>query len=95
MRQMERKVRNLKREREALRMYGAKHEEIFEMNQKIESATDQYKEFCSQIGKKPSTSNLRYEVGTSDLHKTKAYKDYLKAKDEGLRNSETPSTLKE
>ena len=95
MRQMERKVRNLKREREALRLYGAKQEEIFEMNQKIETATDQYKEFCSQIGKKPSAPNLRYEVGTSDLHKTKAYKDYLKAKEEGLRNSEAPSTLKE
>lgn len=76
MRQLERKVRNLKRECEALKQYGASKEEIFEIKQKIETATEKYRTFCTDIGIKPSSSNIRYECGASDLKKTKAFKEY-------------------
>lgn len=76
MRLLERRVRALKREKEALKLYGADKEELYRMDQKISNATDEYKEFCKAVGMKPSAPNLRYEVGSADLHKTKAYKDY-------------------
>lgn len=77
MRLLERRVRALKREKEALKLYGADKEELYRMDQKISNATDEYKEFCKAVGMKPSAPNLRYEVGSADLHKTKAYKDYV------------------
>lgn len=77
MRTMERKIKALKREKDALKTYGADKETIRRMDVKIQDATDDYRTFCHECNIKPSSANIRYESGTSDLKKTKAYKDYL------------------
>lgn len=80
MRQLERKIRNLKREKEALKLYGADKDELNKVDVKIKEAEANYKDFCKKADVKPSPRNTRYEVGTSDLHKTQAYKEYISAK---------------
>lgn len=71
MRSMERSVRALKREKEALKSLGM---DTTEIQAKISRKTAEYKEFCGMCGINPKTSRLRYECGTSDLKKTKAWK---------------------
>lgn len=71
MRSMERAVRALKREREALDRQGM---DTKEMDAKIRQKTAAYKDFCETCKIKPKTKRLRYECGTSDLRKTKAWK---------------------
>lgn len=86
MRQLERKIRNLKREKEALKLYGADKDELNKVDVKIKEAEANYKDFCKKADVKPSPRNTRYEVGTSDLHKTQAYKEYEKRSQETLTN---------
>ena len=45
-----------------------------EVRAKIKGKTAEYKEFCNACGVPAATSKLRYECGTSDLKKTKAWK---------------------
>lgn len=78
MRQMEWKIRNLKREKEALKKFGADKESIAKVDVKISEASRKYNQFCKDIDQRPRTENVRYEVGSTDLHKTQAYKDYQK-----------------
>lgn len=80
MRQMERKIRNLKREREAVARYSneTKSEDLAKIDAKISKATREYKEFCNKCGIQPSSENIRYEANSSDLTKTEAYKQYSK-----------------
>ena len=73
MRSMERSVRALKREKEALKSLGM---DTTEIQAKISRKTAEYKEFCGMCGINPKTSRLRYECGTSDLKKTNAWKKY-------------------
>lgn len=73
MRSMERNVRALKREREALAILG---DDVTEVNAKIKRKTAEYKEFCRTCGVTEKTSRLRYECKTSDLKKTKAWKSF-------------------
>lgn len=73
MRSMERSVRALKREKEALKSLGM---DTTEIQAKISRKTAEYKELCGMCGINPKTSRLRYECGTSDLKKTKAWKKY-------------------
>lgn len=73
MRQMERKVRALKRERDALK---ALNQPVEQINNRIKEKTDEYTDFCEKYNLKPHTANLRVEAGSSDIQKTKAYKDY-------------------
>lgn len=73
MRSMERAVRALKREKEAL---GKLDMDTKEMDAKIRQKTAAYKEFCETCRIKPKTERLRYECGTSDLRKTKAWKKF-------------------
>lgn len=70
MRSMERAVRALKREKEAL---AALDMDTTEIKAKISRKTAEYKAFCKQCGVKEKTERLRYECGTSDLKKTKAW----------------------
>lgn len=46
------------------------------INAKIKGKTEEYKEFCNACGVPEKTSRLRYESGTADLKKTKAWKAY-------------------
>lgn len=79
MRAMERAVRALKREKEALKALG---NDTAEITARIGSKTAEYKQFCKDCGISAKPARLRYESGTSDLKKTKAWKDYEKSKDE-------------
>lgn len=75
MRSMERNIRALKREKEAIKalpeVLGLDAQEI---DAKIKRKTAEYKEFCQICGQPEKTSRLRYECGTSDIKKTKAWK---------------------
>lgn len=73
MRSMERSVRALKREKEALETLGM---DTTEIRAKIKRRTAEYKEFCRACGVPEATSHLRYECGTSDLKKTQAWKEF-------------------
>ncbi len=73
MRSMERAVRALKREKEAMDRQGM---DTKEMEAKIRQKTAAYKDFCETCKIKPKTERLRYECGTSDLRKTKAWKKF-------------------
>lgn len=73
MRSMERGVRALKREKEALEALGM---DTTEMKAKIKRKTAEYKEFCKTCNIRPKTERLRYESDTSDLKKTDAWKKF-------------------
>lgn len=73
MRSMERAVRALKREKEVLGRMGMDTKEI---DAKIKRKTEEYKEFCKTCHVKENTARMRYECGTSDLKKTKAWKEF-------------------
>lgn len=78
MRAMERAVRALKREKEAL---GALGMDSTETDAKIRRKTAEYKEFCKTCGVPEKTTKLRYESGTSNIRKTRAWQQYEKEKD--------------
>lgn len=73
MRSMERNIRALKREREALSSLGGDTKAI---SSKIKGKIREYEEFCRKCGVKPDINRLRYECKTSDLTKTEAWKKY-------------------
>lgn len=73
MRSMERNIRALKREKEALAALG---DDTTEINAKIKRKTAEYKDFCKTCGVPEATTKLRYECGTSDLKKTKAWNGF-------------------
>lgn len=83
MRQMERKVRAFRREREALK---ALDQPVDILNASISEKTREYTEFCEKYNLKPRTENLRVEPNSSDVKKTKAWKEY-----EGLAKQEQRS----
>lgn len=87
MRAMERGVRALKREKEALEALGMDTDEI---KTQIKQKTSEYKEFCNTCNIRPKTERLRYECGTSDLKKTQAWKEYEKCSASG--NKEVADT---
>lgn len=77
MRYMERNIRALKREKEAIKSLP---EELGfdtqEIDAKIKRKTAEYKDFCRDCGVPEQTSRLRYEGHTSDIKKTKAWDSY-------------------
>lgn len=72
-RAMERSVRALKREREALKKLDMDTKDI---TKKIRRKIAEYEEFCKNTKVKPNVNRMRYEPGTSNLKKTKAWKEY-------------------
>lgn len=70
MRSMERGIRALKREREALGKLGM---DTTEVQAKIRKKISEYHQFCKDVGIKAKDNRLRYEAGTSELKKTKAW----------------------
>ena len=73
MRSMERSIRALKREREALASLNMDYKET---STKIKQKLKAYKDFCEQCKVKPALNRCRYEGRTSDLTKTKAWREY-------------------
>lgn len=73
MRRQEWKIRNLKREREAVERLGESSDQVKE---KLARAEREYKDFCKLCGSKPSSVRTSYESGTADITKTEAYKRY-------------------
>ena len=73
IRSMERAVRALKREKEALK---ALNMDTAEIDAKISRKTREYKDFCEMCGINPRNGSLRYECGSSDIKKTKAWKQF-------------------
>lgn len=84
MRSMERNIRALKREREALASLGMDTKAV---SSRIKGKMKEYEEFCKKCGVKPDINRLRYECGTSDLTKTEAWKQY---NDEKAAHSNSP-----
>lgn len=80
LRSMERNIRALKREKEALGKLGMSQTEI---NAKIKQKTGEYSEFCEKTGVPKTTSNLKVESGSSDLKSTKAYKNAINMRNAG------------
>ena len=91
-RAMERSVRTMKREREALKVLNM---DTKDLTKKIRRKMTEYEDFCKEAKVKPDINRMRYESGTSDLTKTKAWKKYqtsvfeeeLKAKTLGAADS--------
>lgn len=73
MRSMERSVRALKREKEALRQLGMDSTEI---DARIKRRTSEYADFCKACNVPAKTTKMRYESGTANLKKTEAWKKY-------------------
>ncbi len=86
MRYMERNIRALKREKEAI---NSLPEELGldtqEIDARIKRKTAEYKDFCRDCGVPEQTSRLRYECHTSDINKTKAWDSYA-MQVEGMKN---------
>lgn len=76
MRSMERGVRALKREREALGKLGM---DTTEVQANISKKISEYHQFCKDAGINAKDNRLRYEAGTSDLRKTEAWKKFDEA----------------
>ena len=93
MRSMERSVRALKREKEALGKLGMDTKEI---DVKIKRKVEEYQSFCEKCNVKEKTERMRYECGTSDLKKTKAWKKFGEsvAENQGLTAKTDGSTMK-
>lgn len=79
-RSMERSIRALKREREAM---NALEMETKEISGKIKRKIREYEEFCESAKVDAKINRLRYECGTSDLKKTKAWKAFKTISEEG------------
>ncbi|MBP3206041.1 MAG: hypothetical protein J6M66_11550 [Lachnospiraceae bacterium] len=85
MREKERKIRALKREREACHSLKMDEKEK-EVATKISSKIKEYEEFCEKARVKPDINRLRYESGNSDLVKTKAWEKYSNIVKSGANN---------
>lgn len=79
MRRMERGVRALKKEREALRAMELDTKEI---DYKIRRRTEAYKDFCKAAKVKEKTERLRYECSKENLGRSKAWKEMGKGQEE-------------
>lgn len=94
MRSMERSVRALKKEREALRAMNMDTKEI---DYKINHRTEAYKDFCKAAKVKENTERLRYECSKENLRRSKAWQEMEKQQDgfSKIREDDTLSTTKE
>lgn len=89
MRSMERGVRALKKEREALRAMDLDTKEI---DYKIRRRTEAYKDFCKAAKVKEKSERLRYECSRDNLRRSKAWREMEKEQD-GLAKDRGNGTL--
>lgn len=89
MRSMERGVRALKKEREALRAMNMDTKEI---DYKINRRTEAYKDFCKAAKVKENTERLRYECSKENLRRSKAWRETANEQN-GLAKTKEDDTL--
>lgn len=89
---MEQKIRALKREREAMKALDMETKPI---SNKIKQKINDYEEFCDKAGVKPAINRLRYEGGTSDITKTKAWEIHEKSMESKIADFHGNDTIKE
>lgn len=83
-RAMERNIRALKREREAMNKLQMDTKEI---NKKIRTKIKEYEDFCKKYNMPEEYNNIRYDAGSSNLKKTKTWQEYEeKMKNDKLSN---------
>lgn len=86
-RAMESSIRALKRKREALQKLGMDTKEV---QKKIRDKISQYEKFCKDYNMPEKYNRIRYDNGTGEYKKTKAWKEYEekhKADKTGLQKS--------
>lgn len=91
MRSMERGIRALKKERDALKAMNLDTKDI---DYKIRRRTEEYKDFCKAAKVKEKTERLRYECSKENLRRSKAWKD-MENTQEKVTNTEKHDTLRE
>lgn len=91
MRSMERGIRALKKERDALKAMNLDTKDI---DYKISRRTEEYKDFCKAAKVKEKTERLRYECSKENLRRSKAWKG-MEDTQEKVTNTEKHDTLKE
>lgn len=89
-RKQERNIRALKRERDALERTG---QDTTEIKKKLSDAGRKYKQFCKVCKFPPNTTRTRYESGTADLTKTKAYREYKQEKGRALSSDNSNTVI--
>lgn len=72
-RAMERNIRALKREREALTKLN---QDTTQVKKQIKTKIREYEDFCKKYKVPEKYNNIRYDAGNSDLKKTQAWKEY-------------------
>ena len=72
-RTMERGIRALKREREAMSKLQM---DTAQVNRKIKTKIREYEDFCKKYKVPEKYNNIRYDAGSSDIKKTQARKEY-------------------
>lgn len=72
-RAMERNIRALKREREALTKLN---QDTTQVKKQIKTKIREYEDFCKKYKVPEKYNNIRYDAGSSDLKKTQAWKEY-------------------
>lgn len=72
-RAMESRIRALKREREAMQKLGMDTKEV---QKKIKDKTRQYEQFCKDYNMPEKYNRIRYDNGTGEYKKTRAWKEY-------------------
>ena len=83
IRGMEREIRALKREREAREKLGLPNTET---KKKVKQKIREYEEFCKTHKLAEQRENLNYQSGTSDITKTKAYKEYQRLEKQSVND---------
>ena len=76
-RAMERGIRKLKREREAMSKLQM---DTVQVNRKIKARIREYEDFCKKYKVPEKYNNIRYDAGSSDIKKTQAWKEYEEMK---------------
>lgn len=90
-RAMERGIRALKREREAMSKLQM---DTAQVNRKIKTKIREYEDFCKKYKVPEKYNNIRYDAGSSDVKKTQAWKEYdslVKASKNDIINVEKTS----
>lgn len=72
-RAMERGIRALKREREAMSKLQM---DTAQVNRKIKTKIREYEDFCKKYKVPEKYNNIRYDAGSSDIKKTQVWKEY-------------------
>lgn len=91
MRSMERGVRALKKEREALRTMEMDTKDI---DYKIRRRTEAYKDFCKAAKVKEKTERLRYECSKDNLRRSKAWQE-MKNTEQSIEKSIDSGIMKD